>query len=367
MRMSLLLIVMVVQFVQLPAPARAQSGTEVSPAIQVHPGVATILQLPDEIEAVWSIGGGEVMVKGVGSKVYLRPRPDTPAGVEVFIEVKTRTLHRIFLLRVVDRAEDAAREVTVPAAAATPGGGATAPEAPRDPPALPEPAASAPASPPGAPDADHASAPERAEPATERAALASGSPPFDLSVHAVVALAGATAVEIAGYEPDDARQSHRALGVRLAGMPRGAWWSLEANISGEWLAAPTVHGRNNRELMRREVLVVSGPWLRADVGMRVRFGTRWMPTAYAGLGVQAHFRVKEKSIRDPMRPEDDEISEPPVQDMPFGGALALGLGLQFRAGDVLLGVELHMREGGPGDYRSVAALWSVGCFLNQGD
>ncbi len=365
MRVCMLAIGVVVWVAQRPVPARAQSGTDVSPAIQIHPDVPTTLQLPDEIEGVWSIGGGEVMVKGVGSKLYLRPYPGTLAGVEVFIEVKTRTLHRIFPLRVVERAEDAQREVTVQAAEATPQGGA--PAIPQEvPPTTPAPAASAPASLPSAlprlqsPDADHASALARAEPVAARAVLAAGSPRFDLSVHAIMSLVGVTALEVPGYVPEKGRRSHRGFGLRIAAAPRDRCWSVEAGISGERLDVPTVHVLDLGD-MESEEHRVSGTWLRADMGLRVHAGTRWRPTADVGFGLQAHLRKTEKfEIMDEQR-QRLKSSE----DIDYSVVLTLGMGFQYQAGDVLLGIDAQMRQGVTADYRSMEVLLSVGFFLDE--
>jgi hypothetical protein len=358
------LAVLVFVAIALPGLARGQSpgaGIDASPAIPLHPSVPTILRFPDEIVYAQVQHRDEFMVVGSGNELAVRPQPDTPAGIDALLEVQTRTMHRYFKLRVVARAEDARREVVVSAAAVTPDG-AAAPEVPHEvAPAMTAPVTSAPSAAP--PPIE----PEPAEPKPVTAAdaervTAAGSPRFDLSVHAFMSLAGATALNVAGYEPDAARQSHRAFGARLAGAPRGASWALEVNISGEWPAAPTLHGKHDSDTSLREVLAVSGPWLRMDAGIRARFGTLLMPTAYVGLGVQAHFLEAETTRPDPLMPED-KVKET-RQDMPFGGVLALGLGLQYRAGDVLLGLELHMRQGVPADYRSVEALWSVGCYLD---
>ena len=147
--------------------------------------------------------------------------------------------------------------------------------------------------------------------------------------------------------------------MRLAVAPPDAWWVVEASVSGEQLVAPTVHGRvDGTAPQGREVLMVSGPRLRADAGMRARFGAPWSATAYAGIGLQMHHRDIEKP----------SAAEPkPTGDMPLGGVLALGMGLEYRAGALLLGLELHLRQGVPADYRSMEALLSVGFFLNQGE
>jgi hypothetical protein len=174
-------------------------------------------------------------------------------------------------------------------------------------------------------------------------------------VHAVAAL-GTTEVTVAGYEPKDVRQPHHAFGVLVAGHPRDTWWSVEASVSGEWPVAPVTYIQADGD--ERHEVEVDGPRLRADVGLKARFGSSLIPTAYAGIELQAHLRDIESA-----RAGDDE----PTGDMPFASVLALGMGLEYRAGDLLLGLDLHIRQGLPADYRSVAALLSVGCFLDQGE
>lgn len=354
--------------VWLPARVRAQSGADVSPVIPVHPDVPTVVQLPDEIQAVRSADNLDIMVKGVGSTLYLRPRPDTPAGVEVFIEVNTLTLHRIFLVRVVERAEDAIRELVVPAAATAEPSRDTARDAPFGP-EPPAPTASAPATAPNL--APVPAAPESAEPViehalapeTERIDRPAGSPRFDLSVHGVAALAGVTALSVPGYAPDKGRRSHRAFGLRVAVMPRDTWWSVEAGLSGEWLAAPTIHVREISTEMGLKERKVSGPRLRLDGGLKAQAGTIWRPTVYVGLGLQAHLsKTEDAVVNGELRMPKDS-----TEDMTYNGVLTLGLGLQYQARDVLLGIDFQMRQGVPGGYRSVDVFLSVGFFLHQGE
>ena len=354
MRLCLLTVVMLVWAVWLPARVRAQSGTDVSPAIPVHPDVPTILRLPDEIVGIWSIRDRVVMVKGVGNELYLRPRPDTPAGVEALIEVKTRTLHRIFLLRVVERGEDATPLVVVPAPAAECAQAGPEPSSMAPTPA--EPLAPVPHLEPE--PAPVETEPVTPAPATEAATERAGASRFEFSVHAVGALAGTTALEVPGYEGTLARKSHRAFGIRVVGARRDAPWALEANLSGEWLAAPTVHTRTGDNEFTEEELHIGGPWLRADAGLRMRAGTRLAPTAYAGFGLQAHHRDIEKVTLN-----GRERSE----TMPFLGVLVLGMGVEHRAGNLLLGLDCNVRQGVPAEYRSVTVLLSVGYVLDQGE
>lgn len=348
---------MIAVALSLPGLARSQpgaAGTDVSPAIPVHPSVATVLQLPDEIVRAQIHDEEQFLVEGARSALYVRPLPGTPAGVEALLDVQTRTLHRVFRVRVVERAEDAARTVDVRAAMERIGDARD--ESPPVTPTLPPPVASA--SPAAAqPDAADEPAHTHAAPIAAPAAapVAAGSSRFELFAHAVVALAGVTALEIAGYEPGRTLQSHRTLGLRLTGAPRGTWWAVEGDVIGEWLARPLVYVEDDEESQ----VAVSGPWFRAEVGMRARFGTRWIPSAYAGLGLQAQLRRTEKT-----GPREDPKS---VETLEHGAVLALGMGLQYRVSKILLGLDFQVRQGGPDNYRSISAFWSVGCLLDQGE
>lgn len=340
--------------------AHAQSGTDVSPAIPVHPDVPTILQLPEKVERSWIHYGDDFRVKGVGREVYLRPRPGTPAGTEALLEVKTGTLHRIFLLRVVARAGDARREVVVPAAPDVACVEQAGREAPAVAPTPAEPAACAP-SPAPVPDepAPAPAAPEPIHPAptdapdNERAAAATVPPRYDLSAHAVAGL-GFTGLEIAGYRPHTSLQGHHTLGLRLVGAPRGHWLSLEAGVSAEWPA-----GSMTFKQPPAFDLEVTGARFRGEVGLRASAGTKWLPSVYAGIGLQAHLRriVETSSSRGPET----------VTTLARGAVLVLGLGLQHRAGSTLLGLDFQVRQGGPDDYFSVAAFLTLGRILDQGE
>ncbi len=368
----------VIMMTFLKGTARAQLCTAEGDEpleILLHPGASTTVQLPEEILDARIRHRGEFLFEAVGHDLNLRPLPGTPAGTEALVQVETGTLYRTFRLRVVERVEDAQREVVVsPVAAVERAGAAAAPAIPATEPAVAEPAASAPASAPGP---SEPSAPEPARPeggvttepagaaAADRDAAAAGSLRFEISVHAVAALAGTTEITLAGLEGKDARQSHRAFSMRVAVAPPDAWWSVEASVGGEQLAAPTTHGNDREDSPRADVAVVSGPLLRADAGMRARLGTRFSPTVYAGGGFQARHRDIEHTTKRPIdepSPQDDT-----TRDMPFRGVLALGMGLEYRAGNLLLGVELHVRQGVPADYRSVSWLVSVGFVLDQGE
>ena len=361
--------------------ASAQSGTDVSQPVPVHPDVPTILQLPEPIERSWMHYGDDFRFKGVGREVYVRPYPGTPAGTEALLEVKTRTLHRIFLLRVVERAGDARREVVVPAAPATaceqtgPDAQAAAPTPSAPAPCAPGPAPSvAPAEPaPAEPAPSVAPAePAPAEPApmaapaepepTEPAPVAAPavapamSPRLELSLHAFVGV-GFAGLDVAGYEPLVGFQSLHAFGARLAGTRPGARWALEASVSGERLAGPMTYENSDDSQLE-----VSGSWLRAEVSMRGRLvRNELIPSASVGMGAQLHLRRTKGS--GPLVGE----REFPVSTMKYGALLTLGIGLQYRVRDVLLGVEFQARQGSPNDYHAVEVIWTVGYFLDQGE
>jgi hypothetical protein len=383
--------------ISLPGLVRAQSGADTAPVIPLHPRVATVLQLPDAIEHTRVLDRDEIRMAIVGDKLYLRPRAGTPAGVEASLEVETRTARWTFRLRVVARASDASREIRVLPAEApatpveapaikestsetppeVPAESVAPPEVPAEPVAPPEvpagpvkpplavapeaaePAASAPTDAPGTapvigPEPAEKPAEEPAGPTTAPVATGIRSPRPEISVHAIGSL-GFTSLDVAGYAPFVARQSHLGLGVRLRVARPDAWWAVEANVSGDRLAGPISYLENNNA---RPQFKFKGPWLRAEVGLRARFGgTSWASSAYAGLGVQAHLRRIEKMNAVPET----------VETMPRGAVLVLGIGLERRVGGIPVGLDFQVRQGGPDGYHSAAMLWTVGCVLEQGE
>lgn len=349
--------------------ARARADEDPESPIPIHPGVVTVLQFPDAIVHTWLDHHGEIQVARIRDKLYIRPRPGTPAGMEAWLEVETRTLHQTFRLLVVARARDAREDVWIvpvevqsreespgemPAELATPLALPAGPVAP--PPAVtPEaaaPAASAPTSVtiPAPPELIIAPGPTESitdpVPTTMRAART------EISVHAIGAL-GFTSLDVMGSAPIFARQPHLSLGARLAVTRPDSWWSLEATINGEWPVGPMVFVEENAT---SPVLMLKGPWVRADMGMRVWVGTKWRPSVYAGLGVQLHLR----------RTETESTSRLPAfsETMPRDVVLVLGIGLQRRAGSLLLGLDFQVREGGLDGYHSAAVLWTMGCYLD---
>jgi hypothetical protein len=353
---------MLIVAISLPRLARSQAGpadTEEALMIPLHPSTPTTVQLPDAIVDARILHRGEFLFEAVGRNLNLRPRPDTPAGTEAVVEVETRTLRRRFRVRVVERPEDAVQKIVLSAVETSERTEEAQQAVPPVVPAEPEPTASPPASAPTPPapvvlqpQAGHEPAPEPARESAEPATMAATSPAFDLSVHALVSL-GITALDVPGYEPGNARQPHGALGLRLTLAPQARSWALEASVSGERLAGAMAYVEENLP-----DLAVRSTWFRAEVGLRAWAGTRWMPTVYAGLGFQAHLRTEE-TTRARERPS--------VETMEPGAVLTVGMGLQYRAGDVLLGIEFQGRQGVPDDYFSIAALWTVGRFLDQGD
>jgi hypothetical protein len=338
--------------ISIPVLARAQADADAALTIPIHPRVTTILHLPDEIVHTWIVHRGEIKVARAGNKLYVRPRAGTPAGVEASLEVETKTLHRTFQLRVVRRARDASLEVVVPAAEAPFAVPATLMAPPTAVlPVVEEPAASASTVAPSPAPAEPATAADR-EPATTAISV----PRLELFAHAAVGL-GYTGLEVGGVEPATALRVHHALSLRLTGRRPGAWWAPAVTVSGEWPGGPMKYGGNSADQPR---LTVSGPLLRAEVGTSAWLGTKWIPWAYAGIGMQVQLRRAEKT------PAGD-VSAPPVTQMKPGVVLGLGMGLQYRAGDVLLGLEFQGRYGGPDSYGSITAVWTLGYFLDQGE
>jgi hypothetical protein len=359
---------MIAVALSVPALARAQSGapvTEEEMVIPLHPSTPTTLQFPDEIVDARILHRGEFWMEIVGQSINLRPRPGIPAGTEAVVIVETSSVRRRFLVHVVERPEDAVRKLVLAGVKTREHTeAAQQAEAPPVAPAAPEPTASGPASTPAPPapaapqpQADNEPAPEpareSAEPAPERAIKAAAAArAFDLSVHALVSL-GYTALDVPGYAPSNARQPHGALGLRLTLAPQEAIWALEASVSGQRLAGPLKYSSGDSHLEIR------GSWLHAELGIAARRGRRWIPTFYARAGLQTHLRrTKELDISDETKS---------VETLYRGAVLTLGMGLHYRARAVSLGLEFQVRQGWPDDYLSIAAVWDVGRFLDQGE
>ena len=380
------LAVLIIVVMSRPDLARSQSDLDEVRTIPIHPAVTTMLQLPDDVVDTWLTDRGAIRVASKGNEVAIRPRAGTRAGVEASLEVKTGTIYRTFRLRVVARAKDASRDVLVLAANAEHDTGEPAPETPPVAPAEPmapvmcaepaasvvppvsisasEPGAMAPAV-PVAPAEPVAPAAGSTEPSgqvsivaadSKRDTAAGRSPRFDLSVQALFAV-GTTALHVEGYQSINARQPHQAIGGRVAIHPRGTPWAVEGSISGEFPATPTTHTRADDR--GEKVLEADGPRLRADVVLSGMFGRTMMPTFRVGIGLQAHHLNIEA--------RDEPRSNEHGSDLPYEGVLVLGMGLAYRTGDVLLGLELHVRQGVLTGYRSVSGILSAGFFLDQGD
>jgi hypothetical protein len=341
--------------------AHAQSGADEPPVILLHPGVATVFQLPDAIVHARIHDRGEIRLAIVGDELFVRPRPGTPAGMKASLEMETRTARWTFHVVVVARARDARRDVQVPpvdaqaaeqtppaipAALAAPLALPAGPVAP--PPAVtpgaaepgtgvPSPASTAPAAP--------TDAPETAARDTE---LASRSR-LELAAFAVGGL-GFTGARAAEYEPRIALRRQHSFGLRLTAEPRISLWAAQVDVNMEWLAGPMMYEGPD------SILVVSGPRLGLEAGARASTGTQWRASVYAGGGIQVHLRRTRETDRGSR------------SIMERGAVLTLGVGLQYRIrSKVLLGLDFLVRQGGLDDYNSVTGLLSVGRFLDEGN
>lgn len=363
---------MMLAAISIPWPVRAQPSEDEPLEVPVHPAVDTVIHMPDEIEHARFTAhvAGTMRAAHSGHMLTVRPQRRVRAGMAVSLEVTTATVRARFRLRVVRRARDARETIVVPAAEPAPSGGAPSPDPDKAADAgevalVPEPATSAlePASTPEpaatAPRAVRKPAPTRpiTGPVTGQrrgwvtAAATASAPRFELAVHGLVALPGFTSLALAGARPDVTWRTHRGLGVRLTAGPTNSWWALEADVSGTWLTGALTY----TEPLAPNQFAVSGPLLRAELGARAWAGARWRSSIYAGFGTQAHLRwTTDSSSVD---------RSAVIATMEDGIVLALGIGLHRRIGDVLLGLDVQVRRGGPDDYHSMTALWTVGYFL----
>jgi hypothetical protein len=331
---------MVLVMVSLPAPARGQPEAGASREIPVHPDITTVLSLPDTIELARFTGQETGMMQATKREnlLHIQPRAGLRAGTEVALFVQTATVRRRFRLRVVGRARDAWRHVMV-----------LAPDAEPAPATSVSPGTPAPASPEPLSDSEPTGKPDESK--TSQAPVLLRSPRPEISVHFVGSL-GFTGLDVRGSQPFRTRQLQAGLGARLMVTRPGAWWAFEGNILGEWPGGPMSFRDDNSIRTRIEV---DGPWLRVESGIRAQLGgTKWISSLYAGLGAQAHLRRTE--------PLYDGLAS--SETMPHGPVLALGIGLQRRAGRILMGLDFQVRQGWPDGYYSMTAFWTVGSFLD---
>jgi hypothetical protein len=318
---------MLLLLISLPAPAQGQPELEAQ-EIPVHPRITTTLEMPDEIELARFTGQTSGMMEATktGNLLSIRPRADLRAGTEVALLVQTATVHRRFRLRVVGHAQDAWSHVTVLASDTG-------------------------SAPPASVARGDAGTTKKPDESIGPAPAKTRSPRTKISLHFIGSM-GFVGLDLAGFRPSTARQLHTGLSVRFMVTRPGAWLALEGSLGGELPGGPLSFFESDAQTPE---LALTGPWLRAEVGPRFLLGgTKWNPSLSAGLGVQAHLR-RTADMRD-----GSGLSE----TMPRGVVLVLGLGLQRRIGDLLLGVDFQLREGGPDGYHSVGVFWGVGGYLD---
>jgi hypothetical protein len=83
----------------LPRLVRAQPSADAAPVILLHPGVATVFHLPDDITHARVHDRGEIRLAVVGDELFVRPRPGTLAGMKASLEVEARTARWTFRAR----------------------------------------------------------------------------------------------------------------------------------------------------------------------------------------------------------------------------------------------------------------------------
>lgn len=84
--MRLGLVVLIVSVISLLALARSWADTPTMQTIAIHPEVATILQLPDEIVDAWLDHHGDIRVARKSHEVAVRPRAGARPGDEATLE-----------------------------------------------------------------------------------------------------------------------------------------------------------------------------------------------------------------------------------------------------------------------------------------
>lgn len=144
-----------------------------------------------------------------------------------------------------------------------------------------------------------------------------------------------------------ARASHTVLGLRLAGAHRHAWWAAALDLSITWADEDFQFSRGD------ETRRVRPFWAQSVLQMRTQRSAGLMSSSLF-FGVGARSRMASENI----------MTLSPTA----AGMLALaGLGIEFRLGSAVLGIDLIGELGSPDKHRSLVVLFHLGCLPRCGD
>ncbi|WP_233104156.1 hypothetical protein [Haliangium ochraceum] len=361
-------VVVLVVMGTLAGPAQAQSAIragDVSQPALVHQDEVTGLVYPDKITRVQPVPEDVLLFEIFENRLYVLPKKGTAPGTEVMLEVETRAQRLILWVLVVKQVQDADKRLIVLAPGSPYGD---------EPDMRRELASSMYEGAEGwetsvAADAGEAEAADGAgaEAAAEDAAVVvvdesenasepapTEGQPFELSVHALGGL-GVMELGAQGLPASTSRRSYAAMGGRLSIAPPESWWAVEADVGVLFPDGPFTYQTGGAGAGGE--LSVAGPLVRGLASLRMRTGTTWIPSAFAGVGMQAHLRTVDPGLSNRRQVE---------QIFPRAVVWAFGVGLQHRTcSDWLLGFDVVSHQGGPDEYFSVAARFSVGRFLTQ--
>jgi hypothetical protein len=147
------------------------------------------------------------------------------------------------------------------------------------------------------------------------------------------------------------------------------WYAFEAALELEHstgLASFTESGVGQAEDVPGETFVRRMGWLRGEAGISARLGVRWIPTFYAGLGVQAQLAGVASDVRQGL------ALPGPDNELTLGMIGAVGAGLDYRVDEHwIMGVSLRARRsapwGGGESYSSIGFTLHVGYYWYPGN
>jgi hypothetical protein len=107
-------------------------------------------------------------------------------------------------------------------------------------------------------------------------------------------------------------------------------------------------------------------WLRGEAGISARLGVRWIPTFYAGLGVQVQLAGVARDVCRGL------VLPGPGQDITVGLIGAVGAGLDYRVDEHwVMGMSLRARRsapwGGGQSYGSIGFALHIGYYWYPGN